>query len=79
MRVTVKDDYQIKEMDLSDALEQTNSYCDGQVEQAKDIAETNAWILARLIAHLVAKKVVSLEDAVSICGIFDIITPLEAP
>lgn len=60
-----------KVMELSQALTPTYDSDRGIAEDAQGLAQKNSEILGRLTAALVEKNVIDLDEAKTICGIYD--------
>jgi hypothetical protein len=70
MKVRTKDfRWKDTEMELSDLLTPTNDD-DGIAERAYALAQTNAEVIGRLVAHLVETGAILLPDALTICGVY---------
>ena len=71
MRVKFKTFGFEREMTLEAALNSSQrSYREGALECAFATANDNAEVMARLLAHLVETKVIELEAAFSIAGVY---------
>lgn len=68
MRVTVQHWRGKRTMDLADALTIETPTEGGSVERALDLAESNAKAMGKLLAALVEKKTLTLDEAGEIVG-----------
>lgn len=66
-------------MDLSDVLRPTGDGEGGAAERTQSQAYVNSEVIGRIAALLVDRQIITLDEAVTACGIFqyDTITPVE--
>lgn len=78
MRVTLSNWRGEREMELEDALTpESSSDRGGVAERAQDQADANAKAIGRLAALLVDRRLISLDEACTACGIYDTVTPAD--